>query len=306
MYDVIIIGAGPAGMTAAIYTARKKLKTLILAKAIGGQMVWSADVENYTGFTMISGADLTLRFQEHMASLKEDLEAKLDTEVVQIEKNITSFVVTDKAGNVYYAKSIIVASGKDPRHIGVSGELELFGKGVAVCATCDGPLYKGKDVAVVGGGNSAMDAICALAKFARTVYVINIADDFVGEGIVKDKIMSCANTKVYHSAKVVAIEGIQEGHVTGIRFLQIGKPEQVVSVSGVFTEIGYEPSIAFADILEKNEKNEIKVDKDLQTSVAGIFCAGDVNDAWGEQIIIAAGEGAKAALAVGNYLASLK
>lgn len=306
MYDVIIIGAGPAGMTAAIYTARRKFRTLVLSKGIGGQMVWSADVENYTGFTMITGADLTLRFQEHMASLKEDLEVKLDVEVTKLDKTVTSFSVEDSKGNVYYAKSVIVASGKNPRHIGVPGELELFGKGVAVCATCDGPLYKNKDVAVVGGGNSAMDAICSLAKVARTVYVINISDDFTGEGIVKDKIMSCLNVKVFHSAKVTKIEDPKQGHVTAIGFAPMGKPEQVVPVSGVFTEIGYEPSIAFADILEKNEKNEIKVDNNSQTNIPGIFCAGDVNDAWGEQIVIAAGEGAKAALAVGNYLTGLK
>lgn len=304
MYDCIIIGAGPAGMTAAIYTARRKLKTLVLAKAVGGQMIWSADVENYTGFTMISGADLTLRFQEHMAALKEDLEVKLDIEVVKLEKNITSFTVEDKQGNVYYAKSIIIASGRLPRHLGVPGEEQLWGKGVAVCATCDGPLYKGKDVVVVGGGNSAMDAICSLAKVARQVYVINVADDLTGEAIVKDKIMSCSNTKVFNSAKVTKILG--DTQVTGIAFQKMGEPEQELAVNGVFIEIGYEPSISFADIVEKNEKHEIKVDKDLQTSVPGIFAAGDINDAWGEQIIIAAGEGAKAAMAVSNYFTNLK
>lgn len=304
MYDCIIIGAGPSGMTAAIYTARRKFKTLVLAKAIGGQMIWSADVENYTGFTMITGADLTLRFQEHMASLKDDLEVKLDVEVVSLEKNITSFVIEDKQGNVYYAKSVIIASGKNPRHLGVPGEEKLFGKGVAVCATCDGPLYKNKDVAVIGGGNSAMDAICSLAKVARNVYVINATDDYTGEALVKDKINSCSNTKTFHSAKVTEILG--DTHVTGMKFQKLGEPEQQLDVSGIFIEIGYVPSNEFAGIVEMNEKGEIKVDKDSQTSVPGIFAAGDINDAWGEQIIIAAGEGAKAALAVGNYLTKTK
>jgi NADH-dependent peroxiredoxin subunit F len=304
MYDVIIIGAGPAGMTSAIYTARRKLKTLVLAKDIGGQMIYSADVENYTGFTMITGADLTLRFQEHMTSLKEDLEVQLGVEVVKMDKNITSFSVEDSKGNVYYAKTIIVASGKLPRHLGVPGEQELFGKGVAICATCDGPLYKGKDVAVVGGGNSAMDAICALAKVAKQVYVVNMADDYTGEVIVRDKVMSLPNVKSYHSSKILKIAG--KDHVEGITVQPLGKPDVELPVNGVFIEIGYEPSISFADIVEKNEHNEIRVDKDLQTSVPGIFCAGDINDAWGEQIIIAAGEGAKAAMAVSNYLTNLK
>ena len=304
MYDTIIIGAGPAGMTAAIYTARRKLKTLVLAKAVGGQMIWSADVENYTGFSMISGADLTLRFQEHMASLKEDLEVKLNVEVVKLDKNITSFTVEDSEGNVYYAKSVIVASGKNPRHLGVPGEEKLYGKGVAVCATCDGPLYKNKDVVVVGGGNSAMDAICSLAKFARQIYVINFTDDYTGEGIVKDKIISCGNVKSFHSSKITEILG--DTNVTGIKFQKLHEPVQELAVNGVFIEIGYEPSIGFADILEKNEKHEIKVDNNLQTNIPGIFAAGDINDAWGEQIIIASGEGAKAAMAVSNYFTSLK
>lgn len=304
MYDVIIIGAGPAGMTAAVYTARRKLKTLVLAKDPGGQMVWSADVENYTGFTMISGADLTLKFQEHMASLKDDLDVQLGVEVAKLDKNITSFVVEDTKGNVYYSKTVIIASGKLPRHLGVPGEMELFGKGVAICATCDGPLYKDKVVAVVGGGNSAMDAICALSKVAKQVFVVNMTDDYTGEAIVKDKINSYVNVKSYHSAQITKISG--KDHVESMTVQQVGKPDEEIAVNGIFVEIGYMPSNNFADLVEKNEHGEIKVDKDLQTSVPGIFAAGDINDAWGEQIIIAAGEGAKAAIAVSNYFTNLK
>lgn len=304
MYDCIIIGAGPAGMTAAIYTARKKFKTLVLSKNVGGQMVWSSDVENYTGFTMITGADLTLKFEEHMESLKEDLEIKLDSEVIGLEKNITSFSVTDKKGEIYYAKSVIIATGRDPRHLGVPGEKELFGKGVAVCATCDAPLYKEKAVAVVGGGNSALDAALALSKVAKQVYVINMNDQFSGEVVLRDKVLSAPNVKVYSDSKITKIEG--EKNVTGIELQQFGKSIENLDVSGVFIEVGYEPNIAFADLVEKNEKNEIKVDGDLQTNIEGVFAAGDINDAWGEQIIIAAGEGAKAAMAVSNYLAKQK
>lgn len=304
MYDTIIIGAGPAGMTAAIYTARRKLKTLVLSKSIGGQMVWSADVENYTGFSMITGADLTLKFQEHMAALKDDIEVKLDTEVISLEQNITSMAVTDKAGNVYYGKTVIIASGKEPRHLGIPGEKELFGKGVAVCATCDAPLYKNKDVAVVGAGNSAMDAICALSKVANQVHVINLNDDFTGETVVKDRILNLPNVKVHNQTRITEITG--KTQVTGIKILPFGKKVETIKLSGVFVEIGYEPSIGFADIVERNEYNEIKVDGNLQTSVPGIFAAGDINDAWGEQIVIAAGEGAKAAMAVSNYLTQLK
>lgn len=304
MYDTIIIGAGPAGMTAAIYTARKKLNTLVLSKNVGGQMVWSSDVENYSGFSVITGADLTVKFDQHMESLKDDLELKLDTEVVSIEKNITSFAVTDTKGEIYYSKSIIIASGKNPRHLGVEGEKELFGKGVAICATCDAPLYKQKVVAVVGGGNSAMDSIMALSKVAKQVYAINVNSDFSGDSILKNKISTLPNVKIYNQTKTTKIAG--DSFVTGIEVQTFGQEPVLLPVDGIFIEIGYEPSVAFADLVEKNEKNEIKVDGDLQTSVAGIFAAGDINDAWGEQIVIAAGEGAKAAMAVSNYLARLK
>ncbi|HEX3099485.1 MAG TPA: FAD-dependent oxidoreductase, partial [Patescibacteria group bacterium] len=179
-----------------------------------------------------------------------------------------------------------------------------FGKGVASCATCDAPLYKNKTVAVVGAGNSAMDAICALSKVAKQVFVLNIADDYNGEQLVIDKINSIANVKTYNQTKVVKISG--QDNVEAVTIQRHGKPDEDLAVNGVFIEIGYEPSISFADLVEKNEKNEIKVDGNLQTSVPGIFCAGDVNDAWGEQIIIAAGEGAKAAMAVSNYLTNQK
>lgn len=304
MYDTIIIGAGPAGMTAAIYTARRKLKTLVLSKNVGGQMVWSSDVENYTGFTMITGADLTIKFEEHMESLKEDLDIKLDKEVVAIEKNITSFNVTDKAGEIYYGKTVIIASGKEPKHLGVPGEQEFYGKGVATCATCDAPLYKNKVVAVVGSGNSALDAIYALSKVAKQVYVLNINNDFSGEDSVRDKVVKLPNVKIYFQTKVAQINGDKK--VTGVTIVEYGKDAVDLSLDGVFIEVGYEPSIEFADLVDKNNKNEIKVNGDLATNIPGIFAAGDVNDAWGEQIVIAAGEGAKAAMAVSNYLSKLK
>lgn len=304
MYDVIIIGGGPAGQTAAIYSARKKLKTLLLTKQIGGQMVWSSDVENYTGFSVISGADLTLKFQEHLKTITEDLEIKEGFEVVDLEQNITSFVVTVKTGEQFFAKVVIIASGKEPRHLGIPGEERFYGKGVAVCATCDAPLYKNKDVAVVGGGNSAMDALFALSKVARKIYSVNISEHLRGDNVLKAKVESSPNISFYNLAKTIGVVG--EKGVTGLRIQKSSGEEETLMVSGVFVEIGYVPSNSFDHITEKNEKGEIKVDGNLQTNVPGLFAAGDINDAWGEQIIIAAGEGAKAAIAAANYLNQLK
>ncbi len=300
MYDCIIIGAGPAGMTAAIYTARRKLKTLVLSKESGGQMVLSNDVENYTGFSMITGADLTLKFQEHLATLKDDLEMQLGAEVVSLEKNITSFSVEDKKGNSYYAKSVIIASGKQARHLGIPGEDKFFGKGVSICATCDAPLYKNKTVAVVGGGDSAMDAILALSKVASKVYVININDELSGDEVVKQKVLQAANVEIHSASKATEIKG--NASVSAITVQKLDKPAVELVVQGVFVEIGYTPSNEFDHITEKNKAGEVKVDANLQTSIPGIFAAGDINDAWGDQIVIAAGEGAKAAIAVSNYL----
>lgn len=304
MYDVIIIGAGPAGMTAAIYTARKKLNTLVLAKESGGQMAWSSDIENYSGFTMISGAELTNKFMEHLTLLKENLEVKLGIEVVNLEKNITSFMVEDKAGRQYFAKSVLIASGRTPKHLGIPGEQELYGHGVSSCATCDGPLYKNKTVAIIGGANSALDAALSLSKFASRIIIVNRNQDLAGDLILIEKVKMLTNLRLFNNTNTTAIFG--DNQVTGIEIEEFGKAKQSLPVDGVFIEIGYEPSHFYEHMTKKNEHEEIVVDENLMTSVPGIFAAGDVNNLWGQQIVIAAGEGAKAALSVSDYLQKLK
>lgn len=304
MYDVIIIGGGPAGMTAGIYAARKKLKTLILTKDLGGQMAFSGAVENYSGFSLVEGPTLVLKFRQHLESVKEDLEIKEAKEVIGIEKNITSFQVQDRSGELYYAKSLIIASGRIPKRLDVPGEEKFYGRGVTVCATCDAPLYKNKNVAVIGGGNSAMDALLSLAKVANRIYSINLLPELVGDEILKNRVLRQPNITFFSLAKTLAILGKE--FVDGVKILDRNQQEQTLSVAGVFVEIGYIPSTDFDHLTKKNDQGEIMVDQNLQTSVPGIFAAGDVNDAWGEQMIIAAGEGAKAAMAVANYLNRLK
>lgn len=291
-------------MTAGIYTARKKLKTLIVSKDVGGQMAWSSDIENYSGFSAIDGAGLTKKFRDHVASLSENIEFKEGVEITSLEKNITSFEVTDTTGTHYYSKAVILASGKVPKRLGIPGEDTYFGHGVSVCATCDAPLYRGKEVAVIGGGNSAMDALLALSKVAKRIYAINLSDSFVGDEVLKSKISGNPAISFLYNTKTLSIEGQQV--VTGLRVLKNDNTEAVLPVQGVFIEAGYVPSNEYDRITEKNELGEIKVNHNLQTSVPGIFAAGDVNDAWGDQIIIAAGEGSKAALAAADYLNKIK
>lgn len=200
MYDIVIVGAGPAGLTAAIYTSRKNLKTLVISKDIGGQAAISGDIENYLGFTVITGPELATKFKQHVQDF-EGLELIEGAEVVDLEKKDNHFVVTASDDKTYQSKAVIVASGRFPKLLGVPGEKEFFGKGVGTCATCDAPLFRGKSVAVVGGGNAAMDAANLLAKFASKVYVVNINSELTGDDeILKEKLESSANISCTHNA----------------------------------------------------------------------------------------------------------
>lgn len=301
VFDTIIIGGGPAGLSAAIYAVRKALKILVITKDIGGQATFSGDVENYLGFTMINGADLVNKFRESVERFKEEgIWIKEGVEVTDIISEDSTFTV--KAGNrEYKGKTLIIASGRIPRKLKVPGEDKLWGKGVATCATCDAPLFKGKNVAVVGGGNSALDAAFSLIKFASKVTIVNNTDEIKGDSVLLEKVNSAQNVQVINNSQVLEIQGTD-----GVEALTIkdSKNSQATTlpVSGVFVEIGYTPSTGFDKITDKDDKGCIIVNEFGQSSVDGIWAAGDVNNLWGEQIIIAAGEGAKVALAVSEHL----
>jgi alkyl hydroperoxide reductase subunit F len=298
-YDSIIIGAGPAGITAAIYLARKKLDILVLTLNMGGQAILSTDVENYTGFTMIPGQELVRRFEEHLNAFNIKV---LYEKIVAIKKEGKLFKV-ETEDNTYWSKTVIIASGKKPRSLNVPGEDKLIGKGVTYCAICDAPFFKDKPVAVVGGGNSALQAILELAKFTNQIYVINLASELTGDEILQDSVKKLPFVKVFNNSKVIAIKG--EKRVESIDFMNV-KTNEVsnIEVRGVVVEIGLEPSIDFElpKELVLNERKEIDVDQNCNTSVPGLFAAGDVTDVKWKQIIIAAGEGAKAALSAYEYL----
>jgi len=297
IYDLVIIGAGPAGITAGIYAARKKMDFMVVTVDVGGQAAWSGDVENYTGYQFITGVELAAKFEEHIREY--GIELKPNEEVTDLHKEGDIIRIKTVKGT-YSAKTAIIASGKRSRELGVPGENEFRNKGLTYCATCDGPLFEGKDVAVIGGGNSALDASLQLVKIARKIYLININPELGGDAIMREKVVSSDNVSVLNNTGVTAVTG--DKFVGGIKFKREGKEETLV-VQGVFVEIGLIPNSGFAGGVKKNELGEILVNCQSETNIPGIFAAGDVTDVMEKQIIIAAGEGSKAALRAFRYLA---
>jgi NADH-dependent peroxiredoxin subunit F len=295
IYDLIIIGAGPAGITASVYAARKQLDLLVISLDVGGQTAWSGEIENYTGYQFISGPELALKFEEHLHKYGTLL--KENEEVLELNKP-GSLIQVKTNKSVYQARSVIIASGKKSKELGVSGEKEFKNRGLTYCATCDGPLFANKVVAVIGGGNSALDAALQLVKIAKHVYIINTAG-LSGDAVMRSKIEQAPNVTILNNTLVTAVLG--DKFVNRIKIKQQDQ-EKELQVEGVFVEIGLIPNSDFAQGLNKNSKNEIMVDARNQTNIAGIFAAGDVTDVPEKQIIIAAGEGSKALLSVFHYL----
>jgi len=305
LFDVVIIGGGPAGVCAAIYAVRKSLKVLLISKDIGGQAARSGEIENYPGFSMISGVELAQKFRDDLAKYEKDqLKVIEGVEVIKLEKVTDNFnIYTDTA--VYHAKTIIIATGRVPRKLDIPGEDKFIGRGVAYCATCDAPFYKDKKVVVIGGGNSALDATIALSKQASEVIIVNIMDQLKGDAELLKSISRASNVKIMNNQNSLEIIGGMR--VSGLVIQdQITFKKTTIPTDGVFIEVGYQPSAdKFDQLTDKDERGLIKVDEFGKTSVDGIWAAGDVNNLWGEQIVIAAGEGAKVALAVSEYIAKI-
>ncbi|MBU1061462.1 MAG: FAD-dependent oxidoreductase, partial [Candidatus Omnitrophica bacterium] len=280
-----------------VYAARKRMRCLVITKDIGGQTAWSGEIENYTGYQFISGVELAAKFEEHMR--KYSIEVKEGEEVIEV-RNKDSIVLIKTDKGEYETKTAIIASGKKSRELGVPGEQEFKNKGLTYCATCDGPLFTGKDVAVIGGGNSALDATLQLMNIAKRVYLINITSGLTGDQIMAEKIKRNEKVSILNNARVTAILG--EKLVKSIKIEQ-DKNERNIAVGGVFVEIGLTPNSGFANEVDKNKSGEIKVNCHNETNVSAIFAAGDVTDVPEKQIIIAAGEGAKACLSAFKYLA---
>lgn len=300
VYDLIIIGAGPAGITAAVYAYRSGLDFIVISQDIGGQTSWSSDIENYTGYQFITGPELTDKFKEHISSYNIKVQ---QPEKVMLFKKEGELILIETDKGSYKSKALIIASGKVSKKLNALGEDEFKNKGVTYCAICDGPIFKGKDVAVIGGGNSALDAAIQLDKIASKIYIINAAKDLTASSIMQDKIKNNSKIAVYNNAKVKAIKGSK--FVESIE-IQIDDKQEDISVKGVFVEIGLIPNSDFAQGIDKNDISEIKVNCKNETNIKGVFAAGDVTDVPEKQIIIAAGEGAKAALSAFKYISTFK
>jgi len=294
--DLVIVGAGPGGMTAGIYAARKKMDFIMVTRDIGGQAILSSDIENYLGYQFITGVELVKKFREHVEYFNLEIRENEPARVVQKEGD---FIRVETEKSKYFAKTVIVASGRVPRELGVKGEKEFKNRGVTYCATCDAPLFAGKDVAVIGGGNAGLDAVLQLIKIARKIFLLEFSSRITGDAVMLEKIKRSGKVEIYTETRVEEIYGN-----TFVKGLRVRKGEQVkeIEVEGVFVEIGSKPASGFVKEVKKNEKGEIIINPQCETSVPGIFAAGDVTNVFGKQIIVACGEGAKAALAAFLYL----
>jgi len=299
MYDLIIIGGGPAGITAGIYAARKKIKTLLIAKEWGGQITKANEIENWPGNKNISGIQLMTQMVEHLKIFEIDI--KENTEVIDLEKKGNGFIVRDNKDKEYESKTVIIATGKIPRALNIPGEEEFKGKGVSICSTCDAPMFGNKEVAIIGGGNAGFGAALDLLKYAKKVYILEFLEKTLGDEITKQKLLD-TGVEIYTNVAVKEIKG--DKFVKGLIYENRDTGKDIeLNIQGVFIAIGMIPKAGFAEgLVELNKTGEIVVDRYNHTKTNGLFAAGDITDEKYEQIVVAASDGAKSALEVYDYL----
>ncbi len=303
MYDIAIVGGGPAGLTAAIYAGRAGFSTVLLERGVpGGQLVNTDEFENYPGFRSINGAELAERmFEQAMAFGAEYLYANVDKVVDHGEYK--EIFAGDKT---YQARALIVATGSRPNKLGVPGETEFYGRGVSVCAVCDGAFFRDKIVAVIGGGNAAIEEAIFLAKLASKVIVIHRRDELRADKILQDR--AFANKKIEFKLNSVVREVVGEEVVTGLKIedLKTGN-EKLIAVDGMFAYIGSQPVTNYiADLGITDEKGYVLADENMTTTVAGIYAAGDVRKKQLRQVVTSAADGSIAAISAQKFLEGLK
>lgn len=300
-YDLIIIGGGPAGITAGIYAARQKLNTLLITKSFGGQVARKAvAIENYPGFKEISGLELIQKFEKHLRMQKVDIERD---SVIKVKKSGNFFFVFTKSKHKFQAKAVIVASGADPRPLEVPGEKKFIGRGLSYCSVCDGPLFSNKVVAVIGGGDAGFETAIFLSKIAEKIYILEYASEVNAYAKNQERAKKTGKVEIITNAVLKQIKG--KNFVDSIIYQdRESKKINTLKVEGVFVEIGSQPATSFVKgLVDFNEKDEIKINlRTCQTKIPGLFAAGDITEIKDKQIVIAAGEGAKAALSAYEYL----
>ncbi len=302
MYDVIIIGGGPAGLTAGLYTSRARLKSLLIEKGFpGGQVMTTEWVENYPGFEDgVSGAELAGKMEKQ--AVKFGLEIVQGSVInVSLDNNIKKVVLENE--KQYEAKAVIIATGSNPRPLKIEGEDEFRGRGVSYCATCDGAFFKDSKLAVIGGGDSAVEEGLFLTKFAETVYIVHRRDELRAAKVVQERAFENPKIKLVWDSVPEKIEGDGTG-VTAVHIKNVKTGEKsVLDVQGIFIYIGYNPNTAFLkEIIKLDESNYVLANDDMFTSEQGIFVAGDVRKKLLKQIATAVGDGATAAISAEKYI----
>lgn len=299
VWDVAVVGAGPAGLTAALYAARKNLSTILIALDLGGQVGITHLVTNYPGLPVIEGPELVRMMFEQ--AYMYGLERMLGERVRNIRVDGRAKVLELVSGKEVKARAVIVASGAEKRRLEIPGESEFAGRGVVYCSTCDGPFYRDKTIAIVGGGNSALEAAVEMSGIAKKVYVVS-RREWSADEVLKDKAGSAKQVKALVGYEPLEIVGSEMVEQLTLRNLKTGKTRKL-KVDGVFIEVGLSPnSDLVLDLVSTNQRGEVVVDEMGDTGVRGVFAAGDVTATKDKQIVIAAGEGAKAALAAFDYL----
>lgn len=300
VYDVLILGGGPAAMTAAVYCSRKAMKLAVIADEFGGQIADTSAVENYLGFQMIQGRELADKFLEHMKGF--DIPCATGEKAVAVAKDGDTFSVSLEGGTVYRSRAVVFATGRRYRPLGVPGEKEFMGRGVSYCTICDAPFFKNKRVVVAGGGNSAFTAAFDLLKLATEVTLVNLGEGWQADPVLRKPVEENPKVRLLDRHRFVRIEGERKVTAAVLEDIASGE-EKRIEADGVFVEIGgIANSEPVKDLAKLNAGGEIIIDCGCHTSVDGLFGAGDVTTVPYKQIVISAGEGAKAGLSSYVYL----
>ncbi|MDP3764118.1 MAG: FAD-dependent oxidoreductase [bacterium] len=309
MFDLIIIGASAAGLSASIYAARRRLNFKIISADVGGEVATSGEIENWPGIIHTDGLELSDRFKEHAKAnnvVIEDGKWVSEIKLVRPEggKENNCFLISGKNpdGSVFQekAKSVLVATGVHSRELNISGEKEFRNKGVSYCTVCDGPLFSGQIVATVGGGNSALESAIMLSEIASQVYLINKNSYFKGEQVLIDKVSKNSKIEIVYEAMTSAVLG--DSFVSALEYKNKSGETKKIEVKGIFVHIGQIPNSSFVSGVELDETKQIKVNLRGETNIAGLFAAGDVTNIPYKQIVIAAGQGVSALLSAVDYL----